>query len=149
MAKETKKPAGNAVVTVTEDNVMEQVKNGNLLKEANVKAAIDEIEKQKDDKQKKEAMNMICAAKYSNSKALLELRARRREEKNNKEFLTATKELLDDVLGGKITPTDYNKKREDLREEFRKKNRESDNQLREEMQELRESFEGRWQYWWD
>lgn len=148
MAKETKKPASEIVV-VTEDNVMEQIKNGNLLKEANVKAAIEEIEKQKDDKQKKEAIDMICTAKYSNSKALLELRARRREEKNNKEFLTATKNVLDEVLGGKITPTDYKKKREDLREEFRKKNRESDNQLREEMQELRESFEGRWQYWWD
>lgn len=148
MAKETKKPASEVVV-VTEDNVMEQIKNGNLLKETNVKAAIEEIEKQKDDKQKKEAIDMICTAKYSNSKALLELRARRREEKNNKEFLTATKNVLDEVLGGKITPTDYKKKREDLREEFRKKNRESDNQLREEMQELRESFEGRWQYWWD
>lgn len=148
MAKETKKSASEVVV-VTEDNVMEQIKNGNLLKEANVKAAIEEIEKQKDDKQKREAMDMICTAKYSNSKALLELRARRREEKNNKEFLTATKNVLDEVLCGKITPTDYKKKREDLREEFRKKNRESDNQLCEEMQELRESFEGRWQYWWD
>lgn len=148
MAKETKKPASEIVV-VTEDNVMEQIKNGNLLKEANVKAAIEEIEKQKDNKQKNEAIDMICTAKYSNSKALLELRARRREEKNNKEFLTATKNILDNVLSGKITPTDYKKKREGLREEFRKKNRESDDQLREEMQELRESFEGRWQYWWD
>lgn len=148
MAKETKKPASEVAVA-TEENVMEQIKNGNLLKESNVKAAIEEIEKQKDAKQKKEAMDMICTAKYQNSKALLELRARRREEKNNKEFLTATKELLDEVLGGKITPTDYKKKRDDLREEFRKKNRESDSQLSEEMQELRESFEGRWQYWWD
>ena len=149
MAKETKKPASNEVATVTEDNVMEQIKNGNLLKEKNVKAAIEEIEKQKDEKQKNEAINMICVAKYSNSKALLELRARRREEKNNKEFLTATKELLDDALGGKITPVDYKKKREELRDEFRKKNRESDNQLSEEMRELRNSFESRWEYWWD
>lgn len=148
MAKETKKSASE-IVTVTEENVLEQIKNGNLLKESNVKAALDEIEKQKDEKQKKEAMNMICVAKYQNSKALLELRARRREEKNTKEFLTETKNILDEVLGGKITPTNYNKKRDDLREEFRKKNRESDSQLSEEMQELRESFEGRWQYWWD
>lgn len=148
MAKETKKAAGNEVV-VTEENVLDQIKNGNLMKEANVKAAIDEIEKQKDEKQKNEAMNMICTAKYSNSKALLELRARRREEKNTKEYLTKTKELLDSVLAGKITPTEHKKKRDELREEFRKKNRESDNQLTEEMQELRNSFEGRWQYWWD
>ena len=148
MAKEIKKAAGNEVA-VTEENVLDQIKNGNLMKEANVKAAIDEIEKKKDERQKNEAMNMICAAKYSNSKALLELRARRREEKNTKEYLTKTKELLDSVLAGKITPTEYNKKRDELREEFRKKNRESDSQLTEEMQELRNSFEGRWQYWWD
>lgn len=148
MAKETKKQASTAVA-VTEDNVMEQIKNGNILAEANVKAAIEEIQKQKDEKQKKEAMDMICRAKYLNNKALLELRARRREEKNNKEYLTETKNILDEVLGGKITPTEYKKKCDDLREEFRKKNRESDNQLSEEMQELRESFEGRWQYWWD
>jgi hypothetical protein len=148
MAKEIKKPASTAVA-VTEDNVMEQIKNGNILAEANVKAAIEEIQKQKDEKQKKEAMDMICRAKYLNNKALLELRARRREEKNNKEYLTETKNILDEVLGGKITPIEYKKKCEDLREEFRKKNRESDKQLSEEMQELRESFEGRWQYWWD
>ena len=148
MGKETKKPASTAVA-VTEDNVMEQIKNGNILAEANVKAAIEEIQKQKDEKQKKEAMDMICRAKYLNNKALLELRARRREEKNNKEYLTETKNILDEVLGGKITPTEYKKKCDDLREEFRKKNRESDKQLSEEMQELRESFEGRWQYWWD
>lgn len=148
MAKETKKAAGNEVA-VTEENVLDQIKNGNLMKETNVKAAIDEIEKRKDEKQKNEAINMICAAKYSNSKALLELRARRREEKNTKEYLTKTKELLDSVLAGKITPTEHKNKRDELREEFRKKNRESDNQLTEEMQELRNSFEGRWQYWWD
>lgn len=148
MAKETKKAASNEVA-VTEENVLDQIKNGNLMKETNVKAAIDEIEKQKDEKQKNEAINMICTAKYNNSKALLELRARRREEKNTKEYLTKTKELLDSVLAGKITPTEQKKQRDDLREEFRKKNRESDNQLTEEMQELRNSFEGRWQYWWD
>lgn len=148
MAKEIKKPASTAVA-VTEDNVMEQIKNGNILAEANVKAAIEEIQKKKDEKQKIEAMDMICRAKYLNNKALLELRARRREENNNKEYLTETKNILDEVLGSKITPTEYKKKCDDLREEFRKKNRESDNQLCEEMQELRESFESHWQYWWD
>ena len=148
MSKETKKPT-NEVVVATEENVMEQIKNGNLLKESNVKAALEEIEKRKDEKQKQEAINMICVAKYQNSKALLELRARRREEKNTKEFLTETKNILDEVLGGKITPTNYKNKRQELREDFRKKNRKSDTQLYEEMQELRESFEGRWQYSWD
>ena len=79
------KPASTAVA-VTEDNVMEQIKNGNILAEANVKATIEEIQKQKDEKQKKEAMDMICRAKYRTTRLFLRLRARRREEKNNKEY---------------------------------------------------------------
>ena len=142
MAKETKKAATE--VATTEDNVMEQIKSGNMLKESNVQAAIAEIEKQKDEKQKKDAMDMICVAKYNNIKALLELRARRREEKATKAYLSETKKVLDDALAGKITPTDYKKKRSELKEQ-----RDSNRILDEELTELQNSFEGRYSYWWD
>lgn len=147
MAKETKKAATE--VATTEDNVMEQIKSGNMLKESNVQAAIAEIEKQKDEKQKKDAMNMICVAKYNNIKALLELRARRREEKATKAYLSETKKVLDEALAGKITPTDYKKKRSELKETCRKEQRESNRILDEELTELQNSFEGRYSYWWD
>lgn len=147
MAKETKKAATE--VATTEDNVMEQIKSGNMLKESNVQAAIAEIEKQKDEKQKKDAMNMICVAKYNNIKALLELRARRREEKATKAYLSETKKILDDALAGKITPTDYKKKRSELKETCRKEQRDSNRILDEELTELQNSFEGRYSYWWD
>nr|DAJ27730.1 MAG TPA: hypothetical protein [Crassvirales sp.]DAS01635.1 MAG TPA: hypothetical protein [Caudoviricetes sp.] len=147
MAKETKKAATE--VATTEDNVMEQIKSGNMLKESNVQAAIAEIEKQKDEKQKKDAMDMICVAKYNNIKALLELRARRREEKATKAYLSETKKVLDDALAGKITPTDYKKKRSELKETCRKEQRESNRILDEELTELQNSFEGRYSYWWD
>lgn len=147
MAKETKKAATE--VATTEDNVMEQIKSGNMLKESNVQAAIAEIEKQKDEKQKKDAMDMICVAKYNNIKALLELRARRREEKATKAYLSETKKVLDEALAGKITPTDYKKKRSDLKETCRKEQRESNRILDEELAELQNSFEGRYSYWWD
>lgn len=147
MAKETKKAATE--VATTEDNVMEQIKSGNMLKESNVQAAIAEIEKQKDEKQKKDAMDMICVAKYNNIKALLELRARRREEKATKAYLSETKKVLDDALAGKITPTDYKKKRSELKETCRKEQRESNRILDEELTELKNSFEGRYSYWWD
>ena len=147
MAKETKKSATE--VTTTEDNVMEQIKSGNMLKESNVQAAIAEIEKQKDEKQKKDTMDMICVAKYNNIKALLELSARRREEKATKAYLSETKKVLDDVLAGKITPTDYKKKRSELKETCRKEQRESNRILDEELTELQNSFEGRYSYWWD
>lgn len=147
MAKETKKAATE--VATTEDNVMEQIKSGNMLKESNVQAAIAEIEKQKDEKQKKDAMDMICVAKYNNIKALLELRARRREEKSTKAYLSETKKVLDDALAGKITPTDYKKKRSELKETCRKEQRDSNRILDEELTELQNSFEGRYSYWWD
>jgi hypothetical protein len=147
MAKETKKAATE--VATTEDNVMEQIKSGNMLKESNVQAAIAEIEKQKDEKQKKDAMEMICVAKYNNIKALLELRARRREEKATKAYLSETKKVLDEALAGKITPTDYKKKRSELKETCRKEQRESNRILDEELTELQNSFEGRYSYWWD
>jgi hypothetical protein len=147
MAKETKKAATE--VATTEDNVMEQIKSGNMLKESNVQAAIAEIEKQKDEKQKKDAMDMICVAKYNNIKALLELRARRREEKATKAYLSETKKVLDEALAGKITPTDYKKKRSELKETCRKEQRESNRILDEELTELQNSFEGRYSYWWD
>lgn len=147
MAKETKKAATE--VATTEDNVMEQIKSGNMLKESNVQAAIAEIEKQKNEKQKKDAMDMICVAKYNNIKALLELRARRREEKATKAYLSETKKVLDDALAGKITPTDYKKKRSELKETCRKEQRESNRILDEELTELQNSFEGRYSYWWD
>lgn len=147
MAKETKKAATE--VAITEDNVIEQIKSGNMLKESNVQAAIVEIEKQKDEKQKKDAMDMICVAKYNNIKALLELRARRREEKATKAYLSETKKVLDDALAGKITPTDYKKKRSELKETCRKEQRESNRILDEELTELQNSFEGRYSYWWD
>lgn len=147
MAKETKKAATE--VATTEDNVMEQIKSGNMLKESNVQAAIAEIEKQKDEKQKKDAMDMICVAKYNNIKALLELRARRREEKATKAYLSETKKVLDEALAGKITPTDYKKKRSELKETCRKEQRDSNRILDEELTELKNSFEGRYSYWWD
>ena len=147
MAKETKKAATE--VATTEDNVMDQIKSGNMLKESNVQAAIAEIEKQKDEKQKKDAMDMICVAKYNNIKALLELRARRREEKATKAYLSETKKVLDEALAGKITPTDYKKKRSELKETCRKEQRESNRILDEELTELQNSFEGRYSYWWD
>lgn len=147
MAKETKKAATE--VATTEDNVMKQIKSGNMLKESNVQAAIAEIEKQKDEKQKKDAMDMICVAKYNNIKALLELRARRREEKATNAYLSETKKVLDDALAGKITPTDYKKKRSELKETCRKEQRESNRILDEELTELQNSFEGRYSYWWD
>lgn len=149
MAKDTKKQETANVAATSEENVMDVIKTGNLLKESNVAAALAEIEKEKDEKQKQEAKEMICVAQYNNLKALLQLRARRREERATKEFLSKTKEVLDQVLAGKLTPNEYKAKKNELEEQKRKACIESDAELRKESMELQNSYEGRYRYYWD
>lgn len=148
MAKETKKAVETTAV-VDENNVMDQVKNGNLLKQENVKAALEKIEQEKDEKQQAEARRMIMCAQYTNIKELIQLRARRREEKTTKEALVKSKENLDNVLAGKITPTEYRTQKSTLAAEKRKAMNESEEQLSKDLRELRESYAGNFSWDWD
>lgn len=145
MAKEKEKK----VAVTNEDNVMDQIRENNLLGEKHVKAAIESIEKEEDEDKKKKAITMICIAKYNNLKALLNLRARRREEQATKSYLTKTKEVLDQTLSAKITPNEYEKKKKELQEENREAVNKSNKQYREEIEELRSSFLGKYEYYWD
>ena len=145
MAKEKKEQ----VAVTNEDNVMDEIRKGNLLKEKNVTAALEEIEKETNEEQKRSAKLMICIAHYNNKKALLNLRARRREEQATKNYLTKTKDVLDQVLAGKITPNAYKKKRNELQEENREAINKSNKQYREELEELRKSYVGKYEYYWD
>ena len=149
MAKETKKTT--AAVELSEENVKDQVKNGNLLKDANVQTALENIKKKEDERQVREATNMIMCAKYVNTKELLQLRARRREEKATKEALSKSKELLDKALAGEITPTEYKAEKDKAIEEKRKSIQESNKELDNDMRELRNSYTGEYRYMaeWD
>ena len=145
MAKEKEKK----VAVTNEDNVMDEIRNGNSLGEEHVKAAMASIKDDENEDKKNKAITAICIAKYNNLKALLNLRARRREEQATKNYLTKTKDVLDQVLTGKITPNEYKKKRNELQEENRKAVNESNKQYREEIEELRDSFLGKYEYYWD
>lgn len=148
MAKEKK---AAAVVAATEENIKEIVKNGNLLKDENVQTALDNIKKKEDERQVREATNMIMCAKYTNAKELFNLRARRREEKATKEALAKSKELLDKALNGQITPQEYKAEKDKLAEEKRKAFQESNKELDNDMRELRNSYTGEYRYMadWD
>lgn len=143
MAKkdETKKGAPQ-IEEATSENIMEQIRSNNLMKEANVVAALENIKKEEDEQQQREAQNMICKAKYRNAKTLIQLRTRRREEKITKETLTKTTNLLNEVLAGKITPTEYSDRCREIRREADKATRESNEEERKNMEELRKSFVG-------
>lgn len=145
MAEKTKNNKTQEVV-VNEENVVEQVKAGNLLKDKNVSAALDEIEKEQDEARKREAKDAIMCAKYINTKELINLRARRAEEKITKAALAKSKDLLDQLLGGKITPSEYKNLRKDAAKEKADVMSKADDELAKNMNELRRSYTGQWQY---
>lgn len=153
MAKkdEEKKKGATQAVEPNEENIKEVVKNGNLLQDKNVQTALENIKKSEDERQVREATNMIMCAKYINAKELFQLRARRREEKATKESLAKSKELLDKALAGQITPTEYKEERQKLIEEKQKAIRESDKELQKDIRELQNSYTGDYRYMaaWD
>ena len=144
-------------------------KVNNLINEPSlVEAAMADLKKDKDEKKKSEIKNAIGMATYHNSKTRAELRARRREDDITKEKLGGTKTLLERLIGFEteikdgclvptkikckepaLTPTEYREEKKKLEEEIRKKISESDKQLHKDLEEIRNSYEGRYQYWWD
>lgn len=157
MAKEQKKVETNVALNM--ENVVDNIRQDNTLQRKNIDAAIEKIAQKKDEKQQKEAMEAMVRADFNVKKSLLQLRARRGEEKATKEALTRNSALLNRLTGrdgeGKeipadqiITPTEYAK----LLEESNRKTKEDIKMVNEElekhMRELRDSFEGQYCYWW-
>lgn len=148
MAKEEKKKAAQAVET-TEDNVMEEIRKGNLLDEEVIKLGDEKDNEEEKERLVAEYRRAKNKAKYLNYKALLQLRARRREEKATKQWLNDTKDEFEKLKAGKLTPTEYEKARKEAYEKYRKASEESDSTLSNEMQELKRQFPGYYCYDWD
>jgi hypothetical protein len=162
MAKETEKK-------VTAPAEEQEFKTNNLVNEPSlVEAAMADMKKDKDEKKKREIKDAIGMATFVNSTTRAELRARRREDDITKEKLTATKTLLERLIGFEteikdgclvptknkckeppLTPVEYKEEKKKLSEEISKKISESDKQLQKDRAEIRASYEGRYQYWWD
>lgn len=151
MAKETnntKKKGGEAVVS-TEENVMDMIRKGNLIDEEVIKLGDEKDDQEQKERLVREYRNAKNKAKYQNLKALLQLRARRREEKATKEWLTATKGLFDDLCAGNKTPREYEEARTEAAKERDKAMNESAKQLRKEIEELKDQFPGYWRWDWE
>ena len=153
MAKNEKKveETKTNVPALSEDNVMDRIKDQNRLSDENVKAALEKIKKDKDDRKVKETTNMIMCAEYNTEKELINLRARRRESNITKETLKKNDDILEEVLAGKITPSEYREKKREISKEKDKKFSESREQYDKEMCELRNSYTGEFSYMseWD
>lgn len=160
MAKETK-PAV--------DQQKDENGPNNLVNEpALVEAAMANIKKNKDEKKTQEIETAIGMATFDNLKTRAELRARRREDDITKEKLDGTKVLLERLIGFEceikdgclvptknkckepaLSPVEYKDAKKELQKEIDKKISESNKQLDKDMREIRNSYEGRYQYWWD
>lgn len=168
MAKkeEQKKAAPETKVEAAEEDFAVN----NMLGDKAIVAAMEEIEKEEDQKKKGEAKEALMVATYNNVRTLLELRQRRREDKITKKKLERTKDLLERLIGvrceikdggklvptktavpaeGRITPTQYKDMRRELNEEIRKDMREASTQFDKEYAELKNSYAGQWRYYWD
>ena len=161
MAKETKPAAA-------EQQKDENVPNNLVNEPALVEAAMANIKKNKDEKKTREIEDAIGMATFNNLKTRAELRARRREDDITKEKLDGTKVLLERLIGVEceikdgclvptknkckepaLTPVEYKDAKKELQKEIDKKISESNKQLDKDMREIRNSYEGRYQYWWD
>ena len=102
------------------------------------------------------AQRVIKEAEYNNLKTVLRLRDQRRRARIAKEAATETKELLEGLVGkkgddgkfipGTLTPTEYEKKRNELKENISKKIKEASIAFSEETNELHTKFPDYWTY---
>lgn len=148
MAKDTKNTEVKNTV-VDENNVLDSIKNGNKMPEGIAEEVKKEIAEEEKKKKKSILKEKIMKAGYWNKKELLQLRQRRREEKATKEALTRSKQYLDDLAGGKITPTEYEDLLKKSQEDKRKAINESNEVYRNELRELQSSLEGDYVWDWD
>ena len=103
MAKE-KNSAAKAVETTVNDNLdttFENLKKGNLVSQGVNEKALEAIAKSKEEEQIRMAQRAIKEAEYNNLKTVLRLRDQRRRARIAKEAATATKELLEGLVGKK------------------------------------------------
>lgn len=148
MAKKTEETKVTGTV-VNEDNVLDSIKNGNKMPEGLAKEVMDNIAKEERDKKSSELKQTILKASYWNKKELLQLRSRRREGNITKEALSRSKEALDKLCGGEITPTEYNKLLDESNQAKRKAVADSNNVFKEELAELKNSLAGNYVWDWD
>jgi hypothetical protein len=168
MAKDTEKKT-----TTQEPEELSGIRKSNILGENAILTAMEQIQKEKDEEQAREAKIALCAITYYNAKQKEIYNKSRREDHILEEKLDASKKLFERYIGyectitkeGKLEPdkkkkiaddqrltaVELRKEKDKLNEEVRKKISESDKKYSQAISELRESYEGkyRWYDTWD
>lgn len=150
MAKNDSKAAVAAKAEVTAENVVEQIKAGNRFEDPDITTeATEQLQKEKKDKQVRELKDKLQQADFDEKKALLALRKNRDLEKPVKDRLKSLDGIIEELKTGKITPTEYNKKYDEIKEEHRKKVNEINRQYEEYNRELRSAYPSYWRWDWE
>lgn len=166
MAKNQKAQNAPAATTApqvenpVEDKTMDEIRSKNIGEASLTVLANQQIKDEQNQRLVEDKKRKILEAQYVNMRARLMLRARRREERATKEYLTETKDLLDQLTGviddnGKVVsePTltifQYQEKRREIRKKKDDAFRESSKQFDEEMKELKYQYPNYWSYEWD
>lgn len=173
MAKETKEKKGAAAseekkgTAEEKKSVAAEIRISNMVDNKAVQAALEEINKEKDDRKKRAAKRALCIATYVNRKTLLQLQQRRREDDITKDKLDASKKLLERLIGfeceikdgvlvptdkkiadeERLTPTQSEEETRKLNSEIDEKFRKSSQEYDKEVRELRDSYEGEYRYY--
>lgn len=167
MAEKNKKQEETPVVAqnATTENAMDFIRKSNLMSALDAKAVKEQIAKEEDERKQIELKRIVLKAGYRRLYALLQLRARRREDDITKEKLQRAELLEDSVVGfvlteeklkrhsakdGKLTVGDNTyelKKGEEVwvpasitPEEYRTKERELNSDIRKKMCESDEQL---------
>lgn len=109
MAKETKNQQEVAATAITAENVMDQVRKGNLMTQVITKQVADEIQKEKDERKAAALKELILEASYRRLLKLIQLRAKRRVNDITLDTLKKA-ELLEDHLAGFVLTEEKIKK---------------------------------------
>lgn len=136
-------------VELTADNIEEQIKSNNKMEDSIVSAAKEQIKKEADERKQKAMKMAILQATYINNRELLELRKRRKEATATKEALTETKNALDELSSGKITPREYEKKVNEVRKKKATTFGEIEKNHSELVHELRDNFPNTYSLEWE
>lgn len=147
MARENKENKGFA--TVTEESIDEQIQNANKYSKDIVELA-DNIKDEKEKKRRAEELNSIRdRATYYNLKCVLVSRLINQQKKATDSARVKSQELLNDVVAGKLTKTQYEAEVDKSIEEANKAVEEAIKKYDTSLKELRGKFpEGNW-YEWD
>lgn len=150
MAKDKENKGGVLDITkVSEENIVDQIKNANKFGDEIVKAAAEKAEKDEKERQVREFTEIKDKATYINLKSVLRTRRDRAQERATSEMRKKSLELLNEVSNGKMTAQEYNEALDkavgDANEAIKKGNQEFDKL----SAELRNKFPYSYSYDWD